>query len=559
MHLEEKARSSSTDHEITGSPDLSLMENQVSWFHSRQSILIFLVFFVLVVILIFMTGQRYLSAEKYENAMIAREFHERVIYLDRLLSSVTGNVTKMRVLAQADLMQSEGGRALTQPLEFRGLKPVPAQNYYALDHFAPPVSEKMAGNLSGLGSLENQDPDFYREIHMALNLNPAFQGIFETSENVAWVYYTSKHQFINIYPWVSSRKFKYSDTLLTHEFYTLGLPENNKDRSGFWTRIYADEYGKGLMTTCAAPVYDRDRFLGTVAIDLTVDFLNTIVKNFTIPRGTLCLANDQRQLVAHPVAIISQNSRTKLLKEVLPPALNAPDFSLAGLPDEEIIRVKGYKIYSDHLKQAPWQMIYYEKQRPFWALLSDLVGWGPLVILAFSMILVVIVFFLTEKQFILPSKTFVNHIINRSRNKAPLSGIQVPNVWQTWFNIIDQVFTENENLTLRMAKQNEILDQQIRERTAELVKEVEAHKTAKAQKEILIEELQTALSEVKTLKGLIPICSACKKIRDDQGYWNTLEAYLQKYSEASFSHGLCTECMKKLYGNEDWYVKPEDE
>jgi AmiR/NasT family two-component response regulator len=60
-------------------------------------------------------------------------------------------------------------------------------------------------------------------------------------------------------------------------------------------------------------------------------------------------------------------------------------------------------------------------------------------------------------------------------------------------------------------------------------------------------ELQDALAKVRTLSGLLPICSSCKKIRDDEGYWNQLEAYIQEHSKAVFSHGLCPECAKKLY------------
>lgn len=60
--------------------------------------------------------------------------------------------------------------------------------------------------------------------------------------------------------------------------------------------------------------------------------------------------------------------------------------------------------------------------------------------------------------------------------------------------------------------------------------------------------LRDALSQIKTLRGLIPICASCKKIRDDKGYWNILESYIQEHSEAEFSHGICPDCMEKLYG-----------
>lgn len=68
-----------------------------------------------------------------------------------------------------------------------------------------------------------------------------------------------------------------------------------------------------------------------------------------------------------------------------------------------------------------------------------------------------------------------------------------------------------------------------------------------AEREKLIGELQEALDKIKTLEGFIPICCYCKKIRDDEGYWNQLEAYITNHSKAKFSHGICEECMEKHY------------
>ena len=67
------------------------------------------------------------------------------------------------------------------------------------------------------------------------------------------------------------------------------------------------------------------------------------------------------------------------------------------------------------------------------------------------------------------------------------------------------------------------------------------------EKEKLIGELQEALAKVKTLSGLLPICSSCKKIRDDKGYWNQIETYIRERSEADFTHGICPKCAKMLY------------
>ena len=70
----------------------------------------------------------------------------------------------------------------------------------------------------------------------------------------------------------------------------------------------------------------------------------------------------------------------------------------------------------------------------------------------------------------------------------------------------------------------------------------------------LIIDLQKALEKVQTLSGLLPICANCKKIRDDMGYWNQIETFIQNHSKAQFSHGMCPECSDKLYSDQEWYI-----
>lgn len=79
--------------------------------------------------------------------------------------------------------------------------------------------------------------------------------------------------------------------------------------------------------------------------------------------------------------------------------------------------------------------------------------------------------------------------------------------------------------------------------------DITASAQAAAEREMLIAELQRALSEIKTLRGLIPMCASCKSIRDDDGYWQRLEAFLVEHTEAEFTHGICNDCGVKLYGD----------
>jgi PAS domain S-box-containing protein len=75
--------------------------------------------------------------------------------------------------------------------------------------------------------------------------------------------------------------------------------------------------------------------------------------------------------------------------------------------------------------------------------------------------------------------------------------------------------------------------------------DITERKTSEQQREKLIRELKDALAQVKTLRGLLPICGSCKKIRDDRGIWNKIETYISQHSDASFTHGLCPDCAVK--------------
>ncbi len=87
-------------------------------------------------------------------------------------------------------------------------------------------------------------------------------------------------------------------------------------------------------------------------------------------------------------------------------------------------------------------------------------------------------------------------------------------------------------------------------------RDITERKQAEEQREKFIAELHEALDKIKTLKGLIPICACCKKIRDDQGYWNSVESYIKDHAEVEFTHGICPDCMKKLYPN---YCKDDND
>ncbi len=87
----------------------------------------------------------------------------------------------------------------------------------------------------------------------------------------------------------------------------------------------------------------------------------------------------------------------------------------------------------------------------------------------------------------------------------------------------------------------------------EIATDITDRKKNEEERERLIVQLKESMAKVKTLSGLIPICSHCKKIRDDKGYWNQIEAYISEHSDAEFSHSICQKCAKKYYPDMNLY------
>lgn len=114
--------------------------------------------------------------------------------------------------------------------------------------------------------------------------------------------------------------------------------------------------------------------------------------------------------------------------------------------------------------------------------------------------------------------------------------------------------TKSHNQTISLANLSLDLERtnlELKEKVVENEKAREELQRYSAELEKKNKELQGALANVKQLTGMLPICASCKQIRDDKGYWNNVESYIAEHSEAVFSHGICPDCEKKMYGDLD--------
>jgi hypothetical protein len=97
-------------------------------------------------------------------------------------------------------------------------------------------------------------------------------------------------------------------------------------------------------------------------------------------------------------------------------------------------------------------------------------------------------------------------------------------------------------MSSQLQRERDLLEQNVLERTDQLQHEIAGHQET-------IHKLEVTLSEVKQLRGILPICANCKKIRNDSGYWEQIEEYISEHSNADFSHSICPKCSKMLYGD----------
>ncbi len=138
--------------------------------------------------------------------------------------------------------------------------------------------------------------------------------------------------------------------------------------------------------------------------------------------------------------------------------------------------------------------------------------------------------------------------------KGPFDGIAAADKICALFNIpVIYLTAHSDEGTLERAKVSQpfgYIVKPFRERDLLIAIEFALYQSAvEKERSALIRQLEDALSHVKTLSGMLPICAACKKIRDDQGYWNHIEQYLKEHSDAEPTHSFCPDCAEKIIGD----------
>lgn len=420
-------------------------------FTARYNKLVFVVSLVVFVISAAVITVQVSGQEKNDDAQLIEQFKTKSLAIDNLIISVTGDLNLMQNQAEAHfLKKGKESSALFNAVSNKN------DESYSLNNIPAPYAPADLGNLTGNGNFSNLSESAKQEIEMALGLNSLFQGIKKNLPNAAWVYYTSKNKFINIYPWTNSNESHFSDEMLKHEFYTGGLPEVNPEKKIFWTPAYLDEYGKGMMVTAAKPIYRDSMFLGTIAIDITLEKLNDYVQNFRSSSDAMMIVNQSGQLIAHPVLTSSKDREIKLFKNIIPDSLQSKVQNLFEAKSLSPQSVNGYKYIWVEMNNAPWKIVYIAKESNVIIKIFSSVGIVFIALFASLGLMLFGMNRITFREFIHPAENLVRHISMESENKSS-SIPRIPDQWVPWFNEITMTFEHNRNLIKEVNEKNILL------------------------------------------------------------------------------------------------------
>lgn len=258
------------------------------------------------------------------------------------------------------------------------LKNDEVKDIYHLDAIGSTPNEKLAGNLTGIGKIPTEG--IYRdEINLALEYNNFFSSYFKEFPDIAWLYYTSENNFMNLYPWTPSKDQAFSKVLKSMEFYKIATPENDPTKARVWTSIYLDSAGKGLMVTLSKPIYKKDKFMGVVSIDLTSKLLTKLIdseyETYLFDNKNIVLANNINK---------NEEYSIKDLKEYI--KLSKKDTNKFNNLKKDSIELVGYNFcYISSFNEAPWNIILIV---PIWLIIAKAaLATLPLIIISILLLI----------------------------------------------------------------------------------------------------------------------------------------------------------------------------
>jgi PAS domain S-box-containing protein len=414
-----------------------------------------------------MTLFGYYEARQEHRAARLHDLKEQAQQLNSRLTIIVDSLTGIRELATFYLEYPEelSGRAPTFIQE--------GQRYFLDNISRKPINNQalLRGNITGIGNINLFDRAMKHELIMAQALTPAFVTAQKSIKDANWLYYVSLNRFVNLYPWVPRSIWQYSDKSLTNSL-VAKIKSAKYDDQHFWSRPYIDSAGKGLNTALGMGVYHQHQLTGAVLIDVSTAGLYKYLADIKQKNHGYIIVDKNSNVLLH-----KQNNNQKLnareaWSDAAPEALNT--LSYQDLVNLAATSEKGsWIIQKQKLHANDWLLLEYQGKSDFTAAIDQRFLMIFIALFLGLLSLIIIVYYVTHRTFIKPSKQFISHIEHCSAGDP---GKIKPSIeWQHWFKIVEDLFGQNRSLMQRLKDQNTDLDRRVHEKTQALQLKSEQH------------------------------------------------------------------------------------
>ena len=432
-----------------------------------------LVVFVLIVGGIFWNGwQRQYAIEVN---LINQRVQESAVNLKAIIKAASDEITQLSSWANNFPKNAPDSSAHLVRMTLGNAQAPGNEAEFSLDARATWPPEQRLGQVLALGSARHPragGAPSNLALGMAL-LDRVGDGL-KTSEFLRWTYFNAAAKdLLVVAPWVSKKDFLADEptvaSFLTHawtfEVATAGAPANNPKHQSYWTQAYLDQGGAGLMVSHGAPVYWGDEFMGVVATDLQLDFLNVFLRQFPDSEGVLTISNAQGQILGDRSGKTAAGSAgIKLMADVLPPASRGA----VGLPPLQGQRMGDDLVFSTRLEDPRWTIMFELPQATVNARVAQAFA-AKICLLLVLVIGAFVLQFVLWRMYVSPALQIADFVA-RGSTGAPLPTLsRVPGIWRPWFAAMSRAFSERQRYLAELQASHALLDQRVQERTRELV------------------------------------------------------------------------------------------
>lgn len=387
-------------------------------------------------------GWQLSNAYDDEVVFVRGQIERHAQFLEFVLRSSTDEIESLRLAAGAE---RDGGRACREGLQ-EALHGELRAGPVTFHRDATRTPDRV-GNLIGQGPLAGRSQDFYCDLGSALAVGTQLHGLAFRLPHAARVRFVAAESFHLVFPWQSSERLAFTPALYQDPVWTLGQPQANPDRRKFWAPPFFGGEEVGLLAPVAVPVYGSGRFVGVVAIDMSLDYLNRVNGYFGYPLGTVAVVDDRGHVMAHP-GLYADPMKVRApasLEQAFPPQVLPTVASIATLPAGEPVLRAGTLLVQRPFVSAPWSLVYAVPQTAIWRklVLERVPGMGA-ALFALALIMA-ISYLLTRREFVGPAARLVEHVAAESRLQTRAIP-RVPEAWRPWFEAVSRAFRESLQL-----------------------------------------------------------------------------------------------------------------